>query len=65
MGLDISDEIIESLEQEIYKLKCEIRELKSKPIVVKEVPIEGTVTLEEYQRVCALYKELLDETLPF
>ena len=46
-------------------LKCEIRELQSKPVEVKEVPVEGTVTLEEYRRVCALYKELLDETLPF
>lgn len=70
--LDITDQIIADLEQQIYELKCEIRELKAKPAEVKEVSVAGlthlqgaSVTLEEYQRVCNLYKELLDETLPF
>lgn len=63
--LDITDQIIADLEQQIYQLKCELRELKASKEVTKEIPIEGTITLEEYQRVCTLYKELLDETLPF
>lgn len=63
--LDISDQIIADLEQQVYKLKCEVRDLKDKPSTIIEVPVAGTVTLEEYQRVCTLYQELLDDTLPF
>lgn len=63
--LDITDQIIADLEQQVYELKCEVRELKAKPTEAKEISIIRTVTLEEYNRVCNLYKELLDETLPF
>ncbi len=62
---DLTDQIIADLEQQVYKLRCEVRDLKNKPITIIEVPVAGTITLEEYRRLEKLYSDLWDETQSF
>jgi hypothetical protein len=60
MVVDLSEAIIANLEAEVYKLRCEIRELKQTKEIVKEV-----VPLSKYKDLEKLYNDLWEETQAF
>ena len=65
MVVDLSEAIIADLEAEVYKLRCEIRELKQTKEIVKEVAAIDSVPLSKYKNLEKLYNDLWDETQAF
>jgi len=65
MVVDLSEAIIADLEAEVYKLKCEIRELKQTKEIIKEVTATDSVPLSKYKNLEKLYNDLWDETQAF
>jgi hypothetical protein len=62
MVVDLSEAIIANLEAEVYKLRCEIRELKQTKEIVTAT---DSVPLSKYKDLEKLYNDLWEETQAF